>query len=152
MAGMIRQNVRFAFAAKGRVIVTTGRMEPIHLGEHVPYVQGGDTLTVITDHAYGDGNAMVPLHNIVVSFPRGRVSVASGRRPFPLATRLPQEARLPSDGGPGKAFGTRSYSGEPGVRPFAVRSSGRQEVFCLFSQIAFSFPDMPVFYLWKGLR
>jgi hypothetical protein len=42
--GWIKRNVRFASNAS--VIVGTGRKKPIHLGAHVPYPEGGDTLHV----------------------------------------------------------------------------------------------------------
>lgn len=45
-AGIIRANVRFAFAANAPVMVATGRVEPIRLGAHIPYSEGGDTLHV----------------------------------------------------------------------------------------------------------
>jgi len=46
MAGIILQNVRFAYAQHAPIIVGTGRKEPIPLGAHVPYDAGGDTLHV----------------------------------------------------------------------------------------------------------
>jgi dipeptidyl aminopeptidase/acylaminoacyl peptidase len=46
LAGIPRQNVRFAFASDAPVIVGTGRREPIRLGESVPYGENGNWLHV----------------------------------------------------------------------------------------------------------
>lgn len=46
MLGIPRQNVRFAYAANAPVIVGTGRLDPIHLGESVPFEENGNWLHV----------------------------------------------------------------------------------------------------------